>query len=215
MQTKGSIIKNLFKAFIFIFAFITITYFVNTYGVNKIKENIGQIGEFIPLGIFSMRFISIIIPALPSTAYSLLSGALLGFKKGLLVICLADLISCSISFYLSRKYGRSIVRKIVGDNSMKRIENFSKNNIEGNFFLMTGILMTGLFDFFSYAIGLTKTSFKKFLPALFLSIILSNPPIVGLGSGVLNGGRQLIIFALIGIFLLSIISAKIKFRNLN
>ena len=40
-------------------------------------------GIWAPLGIYVLRFTSIVIPALPSTAYSILAGGLLGFEKGL------------------------------------------------------------------------------------------------------------------------------------
>ena len=43
---------------------------------------------------------------------------------------------------------------------MKRIDRFSKNQLEGSFLLMTGLLMTGLFDFLSYAIGISRTHWR-------------------------------------------------------
>ena len=116
-------------------------------------------------------------------------------------------------FFISRKYGRRLVRKFVGNGFMNRIEKISKRHLENNFFLMTGFLMTGLFDFVSYAIGLTRTPFKKFLPALIISIMLSNPPVVALGAGVLEGGKELFVIALLFVFVLSIITAKIRAKN--
>ena len=116
-------------------------------------------------------------------------------------------------FFISRKYGRRLVRKFVGNGFMNRIEKISKRHLENNFFLMTGVLMSGLFDFVSYAIGLTRTPFKKFLPALIISIMLSNPPVVALGAGVLEGGKELFVIALLFVFVLSIITAKIRAKN--
>ena len=208
--------KNIFKVISFysiISLLLFFVYCVNEYGIIVIRSKIEQYGYWAPLAIFLLRFTSIIIPALPSTAYSLLSGGLLGFQKGIVVICLADLTSCSTSFFISRKYGRRLVRKFVGNGFMNRIEKITKRHLEDNFFLMTGFLMTGLFDFVCYAIGLTRTPLKKFLPALMISIILSNPPVVALGAGVLEGGKQLLVIALFFIFLLSIITARIRSRN--
>ncbi len=54
--------------------------------------------------------------------------------------------------------------------------------------------MTGLFDFVSYGIGLTRTSFRIFLSDLILSILVSNPPITALGAGILDGCKKLLIF---------------------
>ncbi len=192
-------------------AFIVISFLlINKYGIEVLREQVRLMGYFAPAGIFTLRFTSIIIPALPSTAYSILSGLLLGFPKGLLTICLADVCACSLAFFLSRYYGRNLIKKLIGNDFMSRVERISRNNLENNFFLMTGFLMTGLFDFVSYGIGLTKTPWRKFAPALLISILLSNPPIVALGAGVFDGGKKILIASVIGIFLISIIIGKIK-----
>ncbi len=198
--------KKLLNLLYLIVLVTVLIYLVQIFGINKLKDQVNSMGIWAPVGIFILRFSSIIVPALPSTAYSLMAGALLGFNKGILVICLADSVSCSLSFYLSRKYGRNLIKRLVGNSFMKKVEKYSGKHLENNFFLITGFLMTGLFDFVSYGIGLTKTPWLKFAPALALSIILSNPPVVALGAGILSGGRIFLIFALIGIFILSLIT---------
>ena len=192
--------------------FIVFTvWLANQVDVEQIRSTVETFGAwgFIAVGI--LRLTSVVIPALPGTAYSVLAGGrLFGFIPGLIVICVADLISCSISFSLSRRYGRSFVTGLVGDRFMNRIDRFSKKKLESNFFLMTGFLMTGLFDFVSYGIGLTKTTWHKFAPALVISIALSNPPIVALGAGLLESGKLMLGFALLGVFALSLITATLQ-----
>lgn len=124
------------------------------------------------------------------------------------------MISCSLSFGLSRRYGRSFITRLVGDRFMIRIDRLSKKNLENNFFLMTAFLMTGLFDFVCYGVGLTKTPWQKFAPALLISIAISNPPIVALGAGLLESGKLLLGFALLGVFALGILTAVLQ-RNKN
>ncbi|MEL4894287.1 VTT domain-containing protein [Crocosphaera sp. Alani8] len=150
------------------------------------------------------------MPALPGTAYAVLSGALLGFSQGLLVICIADLCSCSLSFFLSRRYGRDLVTKMVGVKLIDKIDGLSKRHLERNFFLLTGFLMTSFFDFVCYGVGLTKASWRRFAPALVISIAISNPPIVALGAGLLEGGKLLLVFALLGVFILAIITGLVQ-----
>ena len=131
--------------------------------------------------IFALRSISIIIPILPGTYSSVLSGYFFGFQQGLLVIFIADLVACCSCFTLSRKFGRTVIEKLVGKNLMNRVENFSKKHLEQNFFLMTSFLMSNLFDFVCYGLGLTKVRWKKCLPALIFSIIISDAPFVASG----------------------------------
>ena len=183
---------------------------INHYGVTQLRTRVETLGTWVPLGIFLLRFTSVVIPALPGTAYSLLSGGLLGFTKGLLVICLADLISCSLSFSLSRRYGRNLVQRLVGSKFINKIDGLSQRHLEHNFFLLTGFLMTGFFDFVCYGVGLTKASWRKFFPALVISIAISNPPIVALGAGLLEGGKLLLGLALIGVFILAIVTSLVQ-----
>ena len=180
---------------------------VQTYGLEPLRQQVERMGVWAPIGIVVLRGISILLPALPSTAYSLLAGSLLGFQTGVITIVISDLIFCQAAFLISRNYGRGPLNRWLGRAAMKRIEQFNQSQLERNFFLMTGLLMTGLFDFVSYAIGLGGTSWSRFAPALFLSVIVSDPPIVALGAGLLDGGRMVLGFAVLGIFILALISA--------
>ena len=191
-------------------ATILIIWVIQRYGLNQLRANVEGLGVWAPLALFFLRFTSVVIPALPGTAYSVLAGGLLGFSQGLLVICMADLCSCSLSFFLSRQFGRSFVQRLVGERFITRVDTLSQRHLERNFFLMTAFLMTGFFDFVAYAIGLTQASWLRFIPALILSIAISNPPIVALGAGLLAGGRLLLVFAILGAFALALLTGFLQ-----
>ena len=131
--------------------------------------------------LFILRSISIIIPVLPGTIFSVAAGFQFGFAQGLVVIFLADFISCSTSFLLARKLGRNYISRLLGSKQMGRVESISQDYLENNYFLMTALLMAGFFDFVCYAIGLTKITWKRFMPALIFSIIISDSPFVASG----------------------------------
>ena len=189
----------------------------NRLGVDEdiIRAKVEQMGIWAPLGLFTLRFTSVVFPALPSEAYSILTGGLLGFGKGLAVVSLSDLLSCSLSFWIASTYGRPVVRRLVGNRFMHRVDRFSKKHLERNFFLMTAFLMTGFFDFVAYGIGLAQAPWRKFLPALVLSIAISNPPIVALGAGILAGKRQVVfvVFAVLGVFGLALLTGWLQQRS--
>lgn len=202
--------KILLISIVFILAIVLI----QSFDLNLLKEKVKLMGVWAPITIFALRFSSVVIPAIPSTGFSLIAGGLLGFKLGIIVICIADILSCSTSFLISRKYGIRLARSLMGHKFMQKVERISSKQLENNFFLMTGILMTGFFDFFCYGIGLTRTPFRKFLPAMLLSIIISNPPIVALGAGLLEGGKEILISSILGILILALIT-RITNYNLN
>ena len=131
--------------------------------------------------LFSLRSISILIPVLPGTIFSVAAGFQFGISHGLAIIFFADFISCSISFLLARKLGRNYIRNLLGLKQMQRVESISQDYLENNYFLMTALLMSGFFDFVCYAIGLTKITWKRFMPALIFSIIISDSPFVASG----------------------------------
>ena len=131
--------------------------------------------------LFLLRSISIIIPVLPGTIFSVAAGFQFGFLQGLIIIFFADFVSCSISFLLARKLGRSFISRLLGARQMQRVESISQDYLEKNYFLMTALLMSGFFDFVCYAIGLTKITWKRFMPALIFSIIISDSPFVASG----------------------------------
>jgi len=131
--------------------------------------------------LFILRSISIIIPVLPGTIFSAAAGFQFGFTQGLIIIFFADFVSCSISFLLARKLGRTYISRLLGSRQMRRVESISQNYLENNYFLMTAFLMSGFFDFVCYAIGLTKITWKRFMPALIFSIIISDSPFVASG----------------------------------
>ena len=54
---------------------------------------------------------------------------------------------------------------------------------------------------------------RKFAPALVISVAISNPPIVALGAGLLESGKIMLGFAILGIFVLGIITGILQRRH--
>lgn len=183
---------------------------IQVHGLEPIRAQVERLGVWAPLGILLLRGLSILLPALPSTAYSLLAGALLGFETGFLTIVIADLLFCQAAFLLARQYGRGPIRRLVGMKAMEKIEGFGRDQLQGNPFLLTGLLMTGLFDFVSYAAGLSGTTWRAFVVPLVVSVLLSDAPIVALGAGLFDGGRVVLGLALLGVFALALIAGRVK-----
>ena len=188
--------SQVFRYIIFIIIIIILSISFVSYDVNIIRDFfynvVGELDENRFFGLilifllFLLRSVSIIVPVLPGTIFSVAAGFQFGFSKGLIIIFFADFISCSISFLLARKLGRNYIRNLLGSRQMRRVESISKDYLEKNYFLMTALLMSGFFDFVCYAIGLTKITWKRFMPALIFSIIISDSPFVASGFAAKN-----------------------------
>ena len=205
-------LSKVLKISAWVAVFVVVVVFLQRYGIEPLKVAVEDMGFWAPLGLFMLRGVSIILPALPSSVYSLLAGSLLGFKVGYLTILFSDLIFCSTAFFIARRWGRGPVSRLVGAGAMEKIDGFSKNQLEGNFFLMTGLLMTGIFDFLSYAIGISRTSWKLFAPALLISVLISDSIVVAVGAGAAKGLSLTLFIALLAMFALATLTGVLKNR---
>ncbi len=185
------------------------------FNVEVLRDRIKSLGVWAPLAIFALRFISIVIPIIPGSAFALAAGLSFGLGPGLAIIFLADFISCSVSFSLSRRYGRDWVERLIGTRFMNRVDRLSQQHLEHNFPLLTAFLMTGFFDFVSYGVGLTKTSLLRFMGALCISIPIAHSPAVILGAKLLEKRQStiLVIAALFLAFAIAIITGILQRRN--
>ena len=206
-------LSKVLKISAWVAVFVVVVVFLQRYGIEPLKVAVEDMGFWAPLGLFMLRGVSIILPALPSSVYSLLAGSLLGFKVGYLTILFSDLIFCSTAFFIARRWGRGPVSRLVGAGAMEKIDGFSKNQLEGNFFLMTGLLMTGIFDFLSYAIGITRTNWKLFAPALVISVLISDSILVAIGAGAAQGLNVMLVIALLAMFALATLTGVLKNKS--
>ena len=95
---------------------------------------------------------------------------------GLVLVYLVSTPAFLINFYLSRKFGRPLVTKLIGTKAMSKIDHYAED-VDTVTLVLLKILQGGYFDYISYAVGLTNISFRIFALVNFLagipSIILS------------------------------------------
>ena len=195
-MTKKLIRSQFFRYIILVFFILILSITFISFDVNVIRDFFYDIVDSLDQNrfftliliflLFLLRSISIVIPVLPGTIFSVAAGFQFGFIQGLVIIFCADFLSCSTSFLLARKLGRNYISHLLGSRQMRKVESISKDYLEKNYFLMTALLMSGFFDFVCYAIGLTKITWKRFMPALMFSIIISDSPFVASGFAARN-----------------------------
>jgi uncharacterized membrane protein YdjX (TVP38/TMEM64 family) len=189
---------------------VGVVWLLQTIGIEQVREQVDRFGIWAPVVVFGLRFTSVIVPVLPGTAYAVLAGGLFGFWQGLALVALADLASCTFNFWVARRYGRGWVERFVGERFMEKVDRLGQQHLERNFFLMMGFLMTGLFDFVAYAIGLTQIRWQSYLVALLVSIAIAKPLWVAAGAGIFEGSRLLLGFALLAAFGIGIVTAVVR-----
>lgn len=105
-----------------------------------------------------------------------------GLFKGWLILYIASLLSATINFYIARKLGRNWVIKLAGRDSIDKIDKFTE--IMGTKLLIIArIFGMPMFEFISYAVGLSNISFEKYflitstiiiIPGYIFSVLINN-----------------------------------------
>jgi uncharacterized membrane protein YdjX (TVP38/TMEM64 family) len=125
----------------------------------QFTQSLGIFGYLIVIGYTTL---SHVFAPLAGTPGVVLGVTIYGIRTGMVLLYIASLISASINFMISRKYGRKIVMRFVGDKSMKEIDEFT--SVEGKQVLwLSRIFGFPIFEFISYAAGLTNIPFKDYI----------------------------------------------------
>lgn len=141
---------------------------VTSAGFREFTENSGLLGYVLVIGYIVVSQVFIPLAGTPGVV---LGVTIYGINTGMWLLYIAGLISATINFYISRKFGRAWVERLTGKKALKEIDAFTA--VEGKEFLIVSRLVGfAIFDFISYAAGLTNIKFRDyFLITALVSII--------------------------------------------
>lgn len=112
--------------------------------------------------LFGMMIIQALAIPIPSELVLIAGGLAFAFPFGWLVGALGSIIAAILSFYISRKGGRSLAIKLVGDKGIRFADNWF--NRWGAWAVLLGRFAPFIpFDAISYSAGLTMMKLKRFL----------------------------------------------------
>jgi len=141
---------------------IALNWLIPTLTSEEFKSFIERLGPFGPLIVIFYTVFSHILAPLAGTPGVLLSIAVFGIYRTLLYIYFASLISACVNFYISRKFGRSWVIKLVGKRTMQEIDGFVEA-FGTQILILSRVFGFALFEVISYAAGLTSITFRRYL----------------------------------------------------
>lgn len=148
--------------------------------IEPFRDSIESAGIFAPILYILIKSSTVIFAPLSGTALYILSVPVFGFWYGLLYSFLGDLLGSIVAFYISRFFGRPVVKYFVGKKHMVYVENSLEfmSTLKGFFILRLGLL--AMPEVAAYAAGLTKIKFLPFIIIhmgidLFPIIILTSP----------------------------------------
>jgi len=112
--------------------------------------------------LFIMMVIQAIAIPIPSELVLIAGGLAFPFPSGWLVGALGSIVAAIVSFYISKKGGRGLAIKLVGEKAIHFADNWF--NRWGGWAILLGRFAPFIpFDAISYSAGLTTMKLKKFL----------------------------------------------------
>ena len=144
---------------ILIVAFSVVLFFVGQKipkeGITQLVQNSGPWAPIVYIILHQLSFVFAPISGFPF----LIAGFYLFGKTVIVYNYFIVIIGSSINFWLAKKWGRPIVQKFVGKNSLDRIDSLTKEYGVKTLIALR-ILNGGIGDFVSYAYGLTEMKFS-------------------------------------------------------
>lgn len=154
-----------------------------------------------------MMFQSLAAP-LPAFLITFANAAVFGWWQGAILSWTSSMAGAAMCFYIARILGRDAVEKIISKFALESIDGFfdkyGKHTI-----IICRLLPFISFDYVSYAAGLTSIGFIPFFIATGIGQLPATI-IYSYVGGMLTGGAQMFVTALLILFALSILVVLIK-----
>lgn len=165
-------------------------------------------GPYAALVSFSLMILQSIAAPLPAFLITFANANLFGWWQGAILSWVSSMVGAAICFFIARILGRDVVEKLTSKTGLKQIDNFFEKH--GRLSILIARLLPFIsFDIVSYAAGLTSMSFGSFLIATGVGQLPATI-IYSYVGGMLTGGAQMFVTALLILFALSALIVLIR-----
>lgn len=164
-----------------------------------------------PILFMIIRSSSVIIPPIPGIVFDLPAIVIFGWVRGFIYAEMGIMLGAMLAFWVARRFREPLVKRLT---SLKKVHEWETRASENKkFWTLVAIRLptNPLFDYISYAAGLTKISPTKF----FFSSLLGNIPSMFLvfyfGGASFQKGIYWTITFLVALFILWLIFGRKNF----
>ncbi len=192
--------RDVVKSVLFIALAVGVAYYVTVrIGIDDLRESVAAFGVYAPLVIIILKATTLVVVPLGGTPIYPIAGALFGFWQGLTITLIGDVVGSTISFFISRRFGGTILRFFMTREQVPIVERLVARVSEPGRFIRARLFFIGFPDLFAYAAGLTKISYPFFiivhigihalfasLAVLFGDLLVSGSKLVIIGVGLLT-----------------------------
>ena len=166
----------------------------------EIEEWIDGFGVWGPIVYIVVFALSMLFAPLPTAPMPLIAAAVFGPALGFLYTITATAIGSTICFWVARRLGRPVLRRLTSQAALDRIDELGAR-LGIRLLIVLRLFPVAGVDYVSYAAGLTQMRFAYYIV---ISVLASAPILIFaavLGDAVLERNREILIGAFVAIVL--------------
>jgi len=176
--------------------------------IESVAGYIRSFGIYAVLVSFLLMVFQSVAAPLPAFLITFANAAIFGWWKGALLSWISSMIGAALCFYIGRILGRDAVEKLTSKYAMASVDGFFEKYGKHTI-LVCRLLPFVSFDFISYAAGLTSMGFLEFIVATGIGQLPATVVYSYIG-GMLTGGAQMIVTALLILFAITVLVFMFK-----
>ncbi|MGE0572462.1 MAG: TVP38/TMEM64 family protein [Dehalococcoidia bacterium] len=189
---------------------ILIEFLTGDLDVADIREWIRDLGFWGPILLITILAVAMVIAPIPNPPFMIAAGIAWGTFLGVVYAVIGQLIGSIIIFWLSRKFGRRLIPRLIGEEGAAHVDRLAARM--GPQLVFWWRIMPVSFDFAAYAAGLTSMSFRLFVTLVFVGSIIPTTVVVGFGDSFGKSWEAVAVTG--GLVLLSVgVLAVLFYRN--
>ena len=176
--------------------------------VDMIAGYIRSFGIYAVIVSFLLMMFQSLAAPLPAFLITFANAAIFGWWQGAILSWTSSMAGAALCFYIAKILGRDVVEKITSKFALESVDGFFEKYGKHTR-LICRLLPFVSFDYVSYAAGLTSMNFIPFFIATGIGQLPATI-IYSYVGGMLTGGAQMVVTALLILFALSILVVLFK-----
>ncbi|MFA9422050.1 MAG: TVP38/TMEM64 family protein [Sedimentibacter sp.] len=176
--------------------------------VDMIAGYIRSFGIYAVIVSFLLMMFQSLAAPLPAFLLTFANAAIFGWWQGAILSWTSSMAGAAMCFYIAKILGRDFVEKITNKFALESFDGFFKKYGKHTI-VICRLLPFVSFDYVSYGAGLTSMNFISF----FIATAIGQLPatiIYSYVGGMLTGGAQMVVTALLILFALSTLAVLLK-----
>ena len=214
MNYKLSKFFKIVLSVIIIFIITSIIYNILNMDIspNDIQKYITSFGKLAPF-IYVVMFSLVPLTFFPDSILAIGGGMIFGLGKGYIYTLIGALVGASLSFYISRRFGRNFVKKI----TKERLDSIEEMINSKGFFVILLLRLIPLFPFdvISYGAGITNIKYRDFIFATIVGTIPGIFVFTNIGAQSVDIGSDKFYLSIMALIMLILLSVILKNKLIN